>query len=64
MATSAKKPAYRAVSVYNRNGKDVFANVGAAWASAKGGFVLRLTAHPVGDTVLLRPFVEKAKAKA
>ena len=64
MAISANKPAYRVVSVYKRNGKDVFANVGAAWASVKGGYVLRLSAHPVGDTVLLRPFVAKAKAKA
>lgn len=60
MSTSNKKPAYRVVSVCKRGDKEYFTNVGAAWATAKGGFVIRFNAHPVGDTVLLRPFVEKA----
>lgn len=60
MSTSNKKPAYRVVSVYKRGEKEFFTNVGAAWATAKGGFVIRFNAHPVGDTVILRPFVEKA----
>jgi len=59
MSTSNKKPAYRVVSVYKREGKETFADIGAAWATAKGGFAIRLNAHPIGDTVLLRPFVEK-----
>ena len=61
MSNTNNKPAYRVVSVYKRNGKDIFANVGAAWANSKGGYVIRLSAHPVGDTVLLRPFVEKVR---
>ncbi len=61
MSTSKNKPAFRVVSVFKRNGRDVFANVGAAWVTAKGGYVLRLSAHPVGDTILLRPFKETAK---
>ena len=55
------KPNYRVVSVNKREGKDTFAEIGAAWATAKGGYVLRLNAHPVGDTVLLLPFAEKTE---
>ncbi|HEY2034430.1 MAG TPA: hypothetical protein VGH02_12160 [Rhizomicrobium sp.] len=61
MSTSAKKPAFRVVSVYKRDGKESFAEIGAAWATAKGGFSLRLNAHPIGDTVLLRPYADKAE---
>jgi hypothetical protein len=60
MTTTSKKPAFRVVSVYKRDGKESFAEIGAAWATAKGGYALRLNAHPIGDTVLLRPFAEKA----
>lgn len=56
---SNKKPTYRVVSVNKREGKDSFAEIGAAWATAKGGYVLRLNAHPIGDTIILRPFTEK-----
>lgn len=56
---SNKKPTYRVVSVHKRDGKDSFAEIGAAWATSKGGYVLRLNAHPIGDTILLRPFTEK-----
>lgn len=56
MSTAKNKPAYRVVSVYKHDGKETFAEIGAAWATAKGGYVLRLSAHPIGDTVLLRPF--------
>lgn len=59
MSTSNKKPAYRVGSVHKRDGKETFAEIGAAWATAKGGFAIRLTAHPIGDTVLLRPFAEQ-----
>jgi hypothetical protein len=60
MTTSKNKPIYRVVSVHKHDGKETFAEIGAAWATAKGGFVLRLSAHPIGDTVLLRPFAETA----
>jgi len=60
MSTSNRKPVYRVVSVHKREGKETFAEIGAAWATAKGGFSIRLTAHPIGDTVLLRPFIEKS----
>lgn len=62
MSTSNKKPAFRVVSVYKRDDKEVFAEIGAAWATAKGGYAIRLNAHPIGDTVLLRPIVEKTDA--
>jgi hypothetical protein len=61
MSTSKTKPAYRVVSVYKRDGKESFAEIGAAWATAKGGYALRLNAHPIGDTILLRPFVDKTE---
>jgi hypothetical protein len=60
MSTSKNKPTYRVVSVHKYEGKEAFAEIGAAWATAKGGYVLRLNAHPIGDTVLLLPFTEKA----
>lgn len=59
MSASNNRPAFRVVSICKRGEKEYFTNVGAAWATAKGGFVIRLNAHPVGDTVLLRPIVEK-----
>ena len=62
MSTSNKKPTFRVVSVYKRDGKETFADIGSAWATAKGGFAIRLKAHPIGDTILLRPFVEKSDA--
>jgi hypothetical protein len=61
MSTSKTKPAYRVVSVCKRDGKESFAEIGAAWATAKGGYALRLNAHPIGDTILLRPFVDKTE---
>ena len=61
MSTSKTKPAYRVVSVYKRDGKESFAEIGAAWATATGGYALRLNAHPIGDTILLRPFVDKTE---
>lgn len=57
--TNKKKPAFRAISVHKREGKDIFAEVGAAWANSKGGFTLRLNALPLGDTILLRPVQEE-----
>ena len=57
------KPIFRAVSVHKRDGKEVFAEIGAAWESTKGGFNIRLNTHPIGDTILLRPFKEKDEAK-
>lgn len=60
MSTSNKKPAFRVVSVHKREGKETFAEIGAAWATAKGGYAIRLNAHPMGDTVLLRPIAEKS----
>jgi hypothetical protein len=53
-----KKPAFRAVSIHKREGKDIFAEIGAAWANSKGGFTLRLNSLPLGDTILLRPVQE------
>ena len=60
MTTAKNKPAYRVVSIHKHDGKEAFADIGAAWPTAKGGYVLRLNAHPIGDTVLLRPFAEKS----
>jgi len=53
------EPAFRVVSVHKRDDKETFAEIGAAWPTAKGGFSIRLNAHPIGDTLLLRPFVDK-----
>ncbi len=58
MSNNNKKPAFRAVSIHKREGKDIFAEIGAAWPNSKGGFTLRLNALPLGDTVLLRPVQE------
>lgn len=60
MSASNKKPAFRVVSVCKRDDKETFAEIGAAWATAKGGYVIRLNAHPMGDTILLRPVTEKS----
>lgn len=57
MSNNTKKPAFRAVSVHKREGKDIFAEIGAAWSNSKGGYTLRLNA-PLGDTVILRPVQE------
>jgi hypothetical protein len=59
MSTSNRKPAYRVVSVNKREDKETFAEIGAAWPTASGGLVVRFTAHPLGDTVLLRPIDDK-----
>lgn len=62
MSTSKNKPVYRVVSVHKRDGKETFAEIGAAWATAKGGYAIRLNAHPIGDTILLRPLAEEPAA--
>lgn len=56
--SNKQKPAFRAVSVHQREGKSVFAEIGAAWPNSKGGYTIRLSALPIGDTVLLRPVQE------
>jgi hypothetical protein len=63
MSTSKQKPTFRVVSVCKRDGKESFAEIGAAWATTKGGFALRLNAHPIGDTVLLRPYADKSDSE-
>lgn len=63
MSNNSKKPIYRVVSVNKRDGKETFAEIGAAWETAKGGYVLRLNAHPIGDTILLRPFAEETASE-
>jgi len=52
------QPAFRAFSVHERAGKDIFVEIGAAWSHCNGGYTLRLNALPLGDTVILRPVQE------
>jgi hypothetical protein len=55
MSTS-NKPAFRAVSVKVREGRQpTYRDIGAAWPTRNGGYSVRLDALPIGDTILLMP---------
>lgn len=53
MSTTKEKPAFRAFAINRRGDKEEFFEIGAAWKTTKGGYVIRLKAQPLGDTLIL-----------
>lgn len=52
--SSKKKPTHRVTTIVHRNDKAFFVEIGAAWPTESGnGYLVRLDALPIGDTIIL-----------
>ncbi|MDH5543893.1 MAG: hypothetical protein OEY64_13165 [Nitrospinota bacterium] len=59
MENKNNKPDLYAYMVTGSDKKPFFTKIGAAWKNKKGGYGIRLEAHPVGGEIVLFPPREK-----
>ncbi len=52
---TAKRPELIAYTVTESGGENRFHRIGAAWENSKGGYKIKLHAHPLDGEILLLP---------